>query len=54
MILSEIPASVSSKQMKEFLVIKKRKLEEKMVKHRKRLAETERLLEACKEELKDL
>lgn len=50
-ILSDIPSSVSPEHRKEFLVIKKRKLVEKIERHRKRIEETERLLEACNEAL---
>lgn len=50
-ILAEIPSSVSPQHLKEYLVIKKRKLSEKVLKHRKRLHETELLLTACNQEL---
>lgn len=50
-ILAEIPSSVSPQHLKEYLVIKKRKLSEKVLKHRKRLHETELLLAACNQEL---
>lgn len=53
-ILSEIPATFSEDNAKEFLIVKKRKLEEKLAKHQKRLTETEELLKACATKIDEL
>lgn len=46
-LLADIPDSVSPAHVKEFLLIKKRKLEEKLEKRRLQMKETEDLIEAC-------
>ncbi|VVT46550.1 uncharacterized protein SAPINGB_P001269 [Magnusiomyces paraingens] len=53
-ILSDIPSSISPAHVREILTIKKRKLEEKLAKHRRRLADTERLLAACNDKLDEI
>jgi ribosomal protein L34E len=53
-ILSDIPESFSAEHIKDFLIVKKRKLEEKLERHKKRFAETEMLLEACKSKIEEI
>lgn len=53
-ILSDIPESFSAEHVKDFLIVKKRKLEEKLERHKKRFAETEMLLEACKSKIEEI
>lgn len=52
-LLSDIPESFTPIHVKEFLIVKKRKLEEKLQKHRKRIDETELLLEACRNKIEE-
>lgn len=52
-LMADIPTSLPPSHVKEMLVIKKRKLEEKLYKHRRRLLETERLIAACNDELNE-
>lgn len=52
-LLSDIPDSFSSEHVKEFLIVKKRKLEEKLEKHKKRMSETEMLLKACRNKIEE-
>lgn len=52
-LLSDIPESFSSEHVKEFLIVKKRKLEEKLEKHKKRMSETEMLLRACRNKIEE-
>lgn len=52
-LLADIPDSVSPVHIKEFLLIKKRKLEEKLEKRRLQMKEMEELIEACQAKIEE-
>ena len=53
-LLADIPESLSAGHVKELLMLKKRKLEEKLEKRRQQLIETEELIQACQNKIEEL